>query len=204
MSKRLHLELLKQFEGVGKPLDISEFLTKNFTVPQNTYWIDKKSTENFSPVSLFIEDIHKRGLIDTENENYLSWDYFDEGGYRIPVYKCHETDGKLFYYITSKGLDYLDQYEVNETSKRANNALYWNVVITIILSLMIIGISLKSLKASNDSLTISKNTAVTDSVSSINVEKRLDTLQQLLKRLQQSLLLPKYPKTSPPQKHPSH
>jgi hypothetical protein len=194
MSKPLHIQLLEQFEAVGKPLDISPFMTKNFCVSTAIY--DENKAINFGPPLLFLQDLEDRCVICAENEEDGLWAYFEEGEQTAPYWRCIGTDDKLYYYITSIGLDYLDQYEINQLSKRANNHIIKNFYIAIISAVVIIAISVFGLLTSIKSLDLSTHTAKADSISSVKVDRRLDTLSRLLLKVQESLPRPKKTSTS--------
>jgi hypothetical protein len=204
MDKPPHIHLLQMLKGkgIGVSTNISHFMAANFTKPKiigNDSAARDKYVKDVRHIQLFINDLESRSFIDSdEQENaWINWLIDKEK----PLWF---DEIESLYYITTYGLDYLDEYENSEISKRANNALYWNIWATIILSIVILIISFKSYVVSKDAYSIAKSNVTTDSINSITVDKRLDTLSQLLLKVQQSLSLPKTQKTYPLQKRPSH
>lgn len=196
MTKPKHIQLLEMLSknGIGFTDNISKsFMVNNFIKP--TANTDVEWNIEAWPSRLFIDDLIRRSFIKFNTDEYQLINISFNNWY-------DKVD--ITVYLTSHGLDYIDQHEANETSKRANKALIVNVIITIVLSLLIIGISYRGLNVSTDTFNISKNASYSDSINAISVNKRLDTLTRLISKLQESLSSPKVQKTSPSRKAPSH
>jgi hypothetical protein len=211
MSNPTRIKLLEFVEiyGIGHNTNISPFFVEHFEKPKTTdpfQW--RLEMEEYS---LFLRDLNNRGfIIDFYSgdkiilNNLDNFKWFDEVDVNV--------------YITSSGIDYLDQYhstqaqlELNKSYKRVNEASLlnysvqkWGIGLTILFTLATVVITGINYKLSEKNYQLSLKNSMADSISSINVGKRLDTLTHMISRLQQTILLPKNPKTYPPQKRPSH
>jgi hypothetical protein len=178
MLKPLHIQLLEKLEtaGIGKPIDVYEFVKKNFSVR-----IDKKNVNQEintaicnAPI-LFLEDLINREVIDSENEHNPVWIFEVDKNYFVPT--CVNPDNTintLSFYLTSKGLDYLDQYNNNRLSRNANRAIIISLIVTILVSAVTVILTTFNYNLSKDSFNYTKKN---DSTLKI-VEAKLDTLSK--------------------------
>ena len=207
MSKPKHILLLEvlEHEGVGYAIDISKWLYDNFVLHQTEYEFNRE----VDAVDRFIDDLVEREYIGWEKDEnemdrcYLpKFDHNSETQDWFQILPNTDITLKNFVYLKSAGLDYLDLYRSAQLSKKANLAIIITLFATVIFSLSTLVVSYWSYGTSKSAYQLGVKNASSDSISSINVSKRLDTLQSMLRSLQQSLSSPKVQKTSPQQKHP--
>lgn len=113
--------------------------------------------------------------------------------------------------ITPLGLDFYQKLLINQSSLLTNESIRdtnqitkISLILTVFFSIATAVITILNYNLSGDNYKLSMQTAKADSINSITVSRRLDTLQQVLKSLQESLPLPKDQKTFPQPKRPSH
>ncbi len=180
------LDYLSSF-GIGYKTDIRPIISKKIIGKVKTeVW--NKSVENCLNV---LKAMKKYGHINYSEDQNLLTILVDDGG-------------KYLVEITANGFEYIDKLRSNKSIRLTNRVTVVALVLTISFSIATVLITILNYNLSGDNYKLSLQTAKADSINSITVSRRLDTLQQVLKSLQESLPLPKDQKTSQPQKHPSH
>jgi len=150
MKTPLHLSLLKQLKeaGIGVMKDISPFIDSHFDKPENPeHW-----KEAMRPPILFLRDLINRGFVKLEeNDEYL-------GVIMEPNFNFVKwfTDIDIRMYITSEGLDYLDQYKNNTLLKKANKAIIASLFVTLILSIVTVVLTALNFNLSKESFIYTK------------------------------------------------
>ncbi len=118
MATPLQVELLEKLalKGIGTPEDISDFLSKNFSKQATNH---RHEYEN--SVVLFLDEMESSNYIKPLYEYYGAWsnEYIEDK--IVPIYKCHETDNKLWYYLTQQGHEYIKK-------QKFNWSLFWAIV----------------------------------------------------------------------------
>ena len=178
MSKPKHILLLQYLSdhGVGVTINVSTFMAENFPKPE-TLNVELFNKESRKPI-LFIRDLYNRDFIgsDTNPNHWAEIPYpFHASHLKIPRwYEDFETP----LYVTSKGLDYLDQYnrdnlnhELNESFRNVNEASIKNYKTQSRLSI------LTAVLAGASALISLSSNYKTDETA-INVEKLRQELRQ--------------------------
>ncbi|MBE9583393.1 hypothetical protein IM792_02945 [Mucilaginibacter sp. JRF] len=198
MKQRIHLELIKlmAINGVGSNFDVVPFIAKNFVFEYN---VANKSIHS-GRIMFFIDDLVNRGFIENDDgKDYGAWRNDEVNGKMIISF----SNEKLFYRLTSKGLDYLDESEASKISKLANYSIIVSLIITLIFSIFTGVTSYLTFEISNKTYAIAQSNYLSDSVNSIKTEKRLDTLLRELPILRKTLTSAINKGTSPKQAYPT-
>lgn len=121
MLEPLHIKLLKELakHGVGRPIDIQEFVSTNFIFEKSSA---EKETKDIYSIYLFLRDLQYKGIINNidQEAGLIRW---------VPVYNGNKMtvkngleDSNSNFYLTIQGLDYLDNYEQNKLSLELNKS----------------------------------------------------------------------------------
>lgn len=148
MPKPKHIKLLERLrdKGIGVTDNISSFMTENFVRPLITKANEaarEKYANEIRHISLFLRDLSQRSFICIEDSNEsINWGFNIEA----PIW----FDSIIInVYITTYGLDYLDQHEqtyaqleLNKSYKDVNHASIINyrtqrnlAVLTLLLAM---------------------------------------------------------------------
>lgn len=199
MAVPLHIQLLEilEHQGVGRSFNIYPFIRRNFSSPKKP---DELQEIDYDVPHLFLTDLIEREMIDSVKGSYITWEFYEEGNVVIPTCVNNDLNDILLFYITSMGLDYLESYRVIRATKKANYSIIYSLIITLIFSIVTVSYTVINYNLSKDNYKLSYHTSIVDSINSVSVSKRLDTLTLMLSKLQESLSSPKGQKTSPQQK----
>jgi len=174
-----HVQLLELLEkkGIGVEANVSDFMDDNFSKPSTS--IKSEYDKAVRPPILFIKDLYNRGYIDNDSNSV------EKGWYNIsyPFYADHIDEAKWYtdfetnVFITSIGLDYLENYRDSQINKKlaesyidVNIASKRNYRNQIIIGLITIGLAGASCYMSYQSNHKSDTTAI--SVDSLRLEIR--------------------------------
>lgn len=150
MKIPLHIKLLEELKeaGIGVMVDVSPFIKVHFDRPNNS----DSFKDRIRPAILFLRDLVKMDFICLEQkDNYL--DVVIESGF--PANRQFD-DIEIKVYITSKGLDYLDNYENNKRSKNLYTVTVINIIIAIILSFFMAWVGWANLRVAKATLNTPK------------------------------------------------
>jgi hypothetical protein len=128
MPKPLHIQFLYLFNdaGIGQYVNVTDFISDKF---KSSIKINHDTPVNPGAPYMFIEDLISRDLIVAENTEYHpKWVYKIKDDYFVPYMKdeINPKNNKLYFSITSSGLDYLDNHRQSELSFELNKS-YKNV-----------------------------------------------------------------------------
>ncbi|WP_259071932.1 hypothetical protein HDF24_04150 [Mucilaginibacter sp. X4EP1] len=198
MEKPLHIQLLEILskEGIGRTISISSFLINHFEKPLLTGTDNEnrlKHDRDIRPVQLFISDLTtERGFIisDLIDDKWIVWAYNVEKPLWFDEISAN-------FYITSTGLDYLEQYEytqaqleLNKSYKTVNEASLlnykiqlWGTAITILIAGLAAFYSIQSyLKPEPKMTELNKNVRL--------LSTGLDSIKSQINHLQSQKTLP--------------
>jgi hypothetical protein len=138
MNKPLHIKLLETLEsiGVSERYNFSNFIVENFKKPTATTQ-DKWNVE-VKPSQMFLKDLCYRGFIEIEdNDTNFMLVHFGNENSPQTWYDSLEIHGHL----KTNGLDYLDQYRLNNTLKESNKSSVRNFTTQKFISIVTIVIA---------------------------------------------------------------
>jgi hypothetical protein len=150
MKESIHIKLLYKLknEGVATLVPIESFIQSNFENKTNKGFVDYDMRSELS----FLRDLIKRELIEhPDGDIYLNT--VENMGF--PNNRRFD-DILIKVFITSKGLDYLENYENNKRSERLYTGTVVNIILTFILSCLMLLVAYQSLKTANNALNESK------------------------------------------------
>lgn len=121
MSKPLHIQLLEKLEkyGIGHYVDIAQFMKEHFSIPVNKNNPSEKINDAIP--ELFLDDLQERGIINIQIESSGVWIFEQENDFYTPYWRFDNIQTQeLNYFLTSIGLDYLEQYRALKAVKLGN------------------------------------------------------------------------------------
>lgn len=168
MTSPLHISLLEKLKkaGIGVMVDVSPFIDFHFHKPENP---DHRKQAMRPPI-LFLRDLIKNEYIRLEEGD----EYFNVIMHPHNTFIKWFSDIDIQVYITSKGLDYLDEYKNNRLVNNTNRAIIICSVTTFILSAVIVLYTVLNYNLSKESFNYAKKNDSTLKT----VESRLDIISK--------------------------
>lgn len=187
-DKPLHIKLLEQFANndLGKRVNFAPFIVVSFNRPKMHDYKDWYIAH--TEVYNFLNDLKFRKFIEVEQDSAVTF-LFEKKEDDIKVKKWY-NDVEMYGFVTSAGLDYLDNYNLVQSNKGVNEASLlnykiqlWGTAITILIAGLAAFYSIQSyLKPEPKMIELNKNVRL--------LSAGLDSIKSQINHLQSQKTLP--------------